>query len=50
MQVHDELVLEAPEAELARVKAGSGADERRGEAQIPACRGCRIGTEWEKAH
>ena len=51
MQVHDELVLEAPDAELARVKAGlpklmSGVAQLK----VPLVVDVGSGPNWEKAH
>jgi DNA polymerase-1 len=51
MQVHDELVLEVPDAELARVKAElpkfmSGVAELK----VPLVVDVGSGSNWEKAH
>jgi DNA polymerase I len=51
LQVHDELVLEVPDAELARVKAGL-AGRMTGVAQlaVPLVVDVGVGPNWEKAH
>jgi DNA polymerase-1 len=51
MQVHDELVLEVPEAELDRVKAGV---EKLmidvAKLDVPLVVDAGVGDNWEKAH
>jgi DNA polymerase-1 len=51
LQVHDELVLEVPEAELARVRAGL--PERMtgvAELAVPLVVDVGVGPNWEQAH
>ena len=51
MQVHDELVFEVPEAELARVKAG--VEERMmgiARLDVPLVVEAGVGSNWEEAH
>jgi len=51
MQVHDELVLEAPEGELARVKAEvPQADSGVAKLKVPLVVDVGSGQNWEKAH
>ncbi|HTS84124.1 MAG TPA: DNA polymerase, partial [Usitatibacter sp.] len=51
MQVHDELVLEVPEGELARVK-GNVEKLMMGVAKldVPLVVEAGVGDNWEKAH
>ena len=51
MQVHDELVFEVPDAELARVTAG--VEERMmgvAKLDVPLVVEAGVGENWEKAH
>ena len=48
LQVHDELVLEVPEAELAaRAARASAADDRRRRASVPLVVDVGVGPNWE---
>jgi DNA polymerase-1 len=51
MQVHDELVLEAPEEELARIKAEiPGLMSGVAKLKVPLVVDVGSGQNWEKAH
>ena len=52
MQVHDELVLEVPEAELDRVKPRTAEKLMIGVAtlDVPLVVEAGVGANWEKAH
>jgi DNA polymerase-1 len=49
MQVHDELVLEVPDAEVDWVRAAAP-DGRRGAAEGAAAGRGGVGANWEQAH
>jgi DNA polymerase-1 len=51
MQVHDELVLEAPDAEVERIKAElPGLMSGVAELEVPLLVEVGVGPNWEKAH
>jgi DNA polymerase-1 len=51
MQVHDELVLEVPDEELALVRAAAAADGRRGASlKVPLVAEVGVGRNWDEAH
>ena len=51
MQVHDELILEVPQAELARVQAGlPGLMTGVASLRVPLLVDVGVGSNWEQAH
>jgi DNA polymerase-1 len=51
MQVHDELVLEVPEAELARVQDGLRSRMQDvAELEVPLIVEMGVGANWDQAH
>ncbi len=51
MQVHDELVLEVPEAELARVQEGLRSRMQEvAELEVPLLVEMGVGANWDQAH